>query len=210
MSVEISGWVTGPTIFGRVPKSAEAIATVIGVGAAIEYEWVQILAMLTHAEVDVSVVLWQSLRGVQAQQKAMLEIANLKLNAPEVALMKKVMKGLERHRKMRDRFAHGLWAQSLTRNDELILLTGRTLAAFATKFGRHGDIFDMTLTIDDQDIFGAEQFRQVLEEANRAQQAIGRLASHFLVQELWGLGDRQAAFDRTEAHIAEIWPDIKT
>lgn len=205
MSIEINGWVTGPVVFEAVPKSAETIAAVIGAAASIESDWVSVLAILTHAEVDAAVALWQSLRGAQAQGRAILEIARLKLDAAEFELLKMVLRRLESHRKLRDRFAHGVWARTLGRDDQLVLLTGRTLAAFSARMFAGGDIFDLTLTIEERDIFGAAQLREALNEAERARGAMSSLVAYLWVSKALAPGDHHGSLDRTRDEINRIW-----
>lgn len=205
MQVAIRGFVTGPEIFERVPQSASIIASIIGTAARIESEWVSILASLTHAEVDASVALWKSLRGVQAQDRAILEIARLKLETDEIDLLKHVLKRLERHRRTRDRFAHGVWASTSGKDTQLVLLTGQALAAYSARVFGGGDFFDRTLIIDERDIYGSEQFQKTLNEAGRAQATMSALSTYFVVSRVLRCGNSQETLASTLREIDKIW-----
>ena len=168
------GYITGTGIFSAVPNSAESIAFVLSVSSGIEHHWAGVLSCLSGTEIETAMLLLDNLRTANAKEKAILQLAKMKLGDADFQILRTAAKALEPHRDRRNDFAHGVWAKPIGIENRLVLLRGKHISrvnavvAGAIIHGRYSADDDVRMVVEERDIFGQGDFDSIVVEASIA------------------------------------------
>ena len=108
-------------VFQERPGLHGYVAEVVRLGALIDYTWSLVLIGLLKADRRTGVAMYQALTSAEAKRAALVAAATSRLQADDVMLFKACLRAGEAVRRVRNNFAHRIWAYSQDVPDALLL-----------------------------------------------------------------------------------------
>lgn len=118
----------GVDTFSRHSDLSPYISEVISLGAIADHEWATILIHLLKADAEAASAMYQALVSAEAKRAALTAAASIRLKGDDLALFNAVGKAVAHSRRLRNNFAHHIWADSPEVPDVLLLIEPEALA----------------------------------------------------------------------------------
>jgi hypothetical protein len=101
---------------------APKVLSVIAWGAQDEWLWANILTMLLKGDPEAGMAMYEALSGSEARRAALLAAGKVRLPPDDFLMLQAVQRAIAPARRLRNKFAHHLWADSEHLPDALLLI----------------------------------------------------------------------------------------
>ena len=121
------------------------VAEVIRLGALIDHTWSLVLIGLLKADRRTGVAMYQALTSAEAKRAALGAAATSRLQADDVTLFKACLRAGEGVRRVRNNFAHRIWAYTQDVPDALLLCDPEDLTRVSASAADVSDLLQATM-----------------------------------------------------------------